>query len=129
MSNQAQARRPLEGCDFTGADIRGLNINGKPATFAMINEMGGKVSGMDLASERAAAEGRNFAQGTGIQAETTQATSPVDFAQAATALRNSGISDARETNLTSALAAGSQPDLPNLRAATLDKDSSTMGMA
>lgn len=84
---------PLQGCDFRGADISGLRINGQQATWQMLHGFGCQVDGAALALEKAGLEGRAFGQGLAPSAP--EANTPLAYAQAAATLRESGICNAQ----------------------------------
>lgn len=83
---------PLQGCDFRGADISGLRINGQQATWHMLQSFGAQVEGAALALEKAQLEGRAFGQGVSSAPESSEQNTPLAYAQAAATLRESGIS-------------------------------------
>lgn len=85
----------LQGANFTGAIIQGMTFadrdgNVTPVSYKQLAERGVQGIGLQVAYEKAGQEGRFFkTEGVSFGQEATQ---PLDYAQAAAAMRESGVS-------------------------------------
>lgn len=109
----------LSNADFTGASMQGCTINGHAATpelFAALGAVG--------------TQSMSCGQGQSQGQEKAPMQAPIPTASF-TLLSLAGVSAPMEANLTQALAAGPQADLPNAKAAAaaLNPDSPTNGFA
>lgn len=109
-------RTNLQGANFTGATIQGMTFadrdgNVAPVSYKQLADMGVQGVGLQVAYEKAGQEGRVFENGgVSFGQETTQ---PIDYAKAAAAMRESGVSGMQVASNATLGRMSAQADLPS----------------